>query len=119
MTWTANAIRAAVAVLAIVAVLAMLFAIRSCNSARDAGAAAKIERGRGEAAIDSGRDAVETIGNAAARETQIHDSVKDGTDAINDAPAGDSNDAADRAACRLRAYHDHPRCRALLEPGAK
>lgn len=114
-----NTFRIIIIVGAAMALLALIMAVRSCNSARDAGAAAKVERGRGEAAIESGRDAVETIGNAAARETQIHDSVKDGTDAINDAPAGDSNDVADRAACRLRAYHDHRRCRALLEPGAK
>lgn len=105
---------------AIAAVLALIIVpmvmLRSCRSARTAATEAKLNAGQAEAATESGRDAVDTIGNAAARETKIHTTVKDGTDAIAQAPAGDSNDAADRAACQLRSYRDLPRCRALFHP---
>ena len=79
----------------------------------------RLATGQAGAALQSGADAVETIGNAHAAETQTHAIVKDGQDAINAAPAGDSNDAANRAACRLRSYRDQPRCIALLGPVAK
>lgn len=116
----ANALRIAAAVLAVLAlVIVPLVVLRSCQSAGTGKTQAKLSQGQTDAAIASGQDAVETIGNAAARETEIDRSVKDGTDAINHAPAGDSNDAADRAACGMRSYRDLPRCRALLHPGAE
>ncbi len=105
---------------AIAAVLALIIVpmvtLRACQRASTAGTEAKLSAERAEAATESGRDAVDTVGNAAARETEIHTTVKDGTDAIAQAPAGDSNDAADRAACQLRSYRDLPRCRALFHP---
>lgn len=79
----------------------------------------RLATGQAGAALQSGADAVETIGNAHAAEIQTHAIVKDGQDAINAAPAGDSNDAADRAACRMRSYRNQPRCIALLGPVAK
>lgn len=101
---------------AVLMLLALGMALRSCQSARTAGTQARLSAGQGQAAIESGADAVDTIGNATARETDIHQTVKDATDAIAQAPAGDSNDAADRAACQLRTYRDLPRCRALHNP---
>lgn len=90
--------------------------LRSCEQARSAKTQADLAKGQAGAAVQSGHDAVETLGNAAAREAEIRDTVKDGTDAIEKAPAGDSNDAADRAACQLRSYRHQPRCIALLGP---
>lgn len=74
----------------------------------------KVQAGQTGAAIASGHDAVQTIGNTQARETKIQQTVKDGTDEIDKAPAGDSNDASDRAACRMRAYRHSPKCVALF-----
>lgn len=93
--------------------------LRSCDQARTAKTQADLAKGQAGAALQSGHDAVETLGNAGARENQIHATVKDGTDAIREAPAGNSNDAADRAACGLRSYRRQPRCIALLGPPAE
>lgn len=97
------------------ALVAGLIALRSCHSARTAATASR-QHG---AAIASGSDAVGTIGNAQAREEAIHQTVQEGIDAINQAPGGNSNDAADRAACRLRSYRRSGKCIALLGPVAE
>ncbi len=48
----------------LIAVLAGLFALRSCNTSRTASAEAHLATGQQGAAIESGRDAVQTLGNA-------------------------------------------------------
>lgn len=102
--------------LAVLLVGAILFGLSQCQRARTAGAEAKIAKGQASAAIESGKDAVETLGNATAREAGVRDAVKGGIDEIDRAPAGDSNDAADRATCRMHSYRHQPRCVALLGP---
>ena len=75
----------------------------------------KVQAGQIGAALASGHDAVQTVGNNQDRATEIKQAVKDGTDEIDKAPAGNSNDAADRAACRMRSYRNSPKCLALLK----
>jgi hypothetical protein len=106
-------------VLAAVAIVGTLVALRSCQSAQTARTESKLAKGQAGAALQSGSDAVETIGNASAREAEIHTTVQEVQNAINTAPAGDSNDAAVRAACRLRSYRHQPKCVALLGPVAE
>ncbi|WEJ98348.1 MAG: hypothetical protein P0Y59_15500 [Candidatus Sphingomonas phytovorans] len=103
----------------LIALLAGLLALRSCGTARKAATEARLAAGQRGAAIESGHDAVQTLGNAQAAERSIHETVKEGRDAINQAPGGDSNDAADRAACRLRSYRHSGKCIALLGPVAE
>ena len=103
----------------LIALLVGLIALRSCNTARTAGTETRVAMGQRGAAIESGSDAVQTIGNAQAAEQITHATVKEGTDAINQAPGGGSNDAADRAACRLRSYRHSGKCIALLGPVAQ
>ena len=98
--------------------IATVISIRSCAGVHSAKTETNLAVGQGAAAIASGADAVNTLGNAAANATQIHQTAKEGTDAIQAAPAGDSNDAADRAACRMRIYRNSPKCVALLGPAA-
>jgi hypothetical protein len=104
---------------AAVALIAGLLGLRSCKSAQTARTEAKLVKGQAGAALQSGSDAVETIGNASAREIEIHTTVQEGQNAINIAPAGDSNNAAARAACRLRSYRHKPQCVALLGPATE
>ena len=103
----------------LIALLFGLLALRSCNVARTARTEAHLATGQRGAAIESGSDAVQTLGNAQAAERATHATVKEGTDAINQAPGGDSNDAADRAACRLRSYRHSGKCIAMLGPVAE
>lgn len=113
-----NALRILAVTLIVLAAVALLW-LKSCSDERTAAAKAKLATEQQGAAIESGHDAVETIGNASARETDIHSTVKDGTDAIQNATPGDSNAAADRAACRLHSYRHTARCIALLGPAPK
>lgn len=79
---------------------------------------ARIAKGQTKAAVASGAEAATTMGNVMAAEAAIDRTVKEGTDAIDRAEAGDSNDAAERAACGMRAYRDSERCAALRGAGA-
>jgi len=116
--WLAKSAATIVFVLGIIALVATVISIRSCNTVQTATTEAKLATGQTEAAIESGADAVNTVGNAAANASEIHETAKEGTDAIQAAPAGNSNDAADRAACRMRIYRNSPKCVALLGPPA-
>ena len=106
-------------ILVAVLVAAGWFALSQWQHAHTAKAETSLAQQQGTAAIQSGADAVSTVGNEQARETDIHSTVKEATDAIAQAPAGNSNDAADRAACELRSYRHQPRCVALLGPVAQ
>lgn len=105
--------------LAVATVLAGFMAVKSCSDRQAAATREKLAVEQKGAALQSGKDAVETLGNATAREGNIHDTVKEGSDEIAKAPPGDSNAAADRAACRLRAYRNTSKCVALLGPVAE
>ena len=104
-------------VAAIIVVLGVLL-FDQWQRARGAETSERIAKGQRGAAIESGSDAVQTIGNTQASETETHQTVKDATNAINSAPAGDSNDTAERAACGLRAYRHTDRCITLLDPAS-
>jgi hypothetical protein len=119
MDWLAkNASKLLIGAAGIALVLALI-TMRSCSASQTARTETRLAAGQAGAAIESGTDAVQTIGNAQTNETEIHAIVKDSTDAIQAAPAGNSNDAADRAACRLRSYRNTGKCVALLGPVAK
>ncbi len=76
----------------------------------------KVDKGQGEAGIKAGESAVETVGNNADKARQTDQTVKEGTDAIEKATAGDSNDVALRESCRMRSFVNTDRCRKLLQP---
>lgn len=103
-------------IMAALLIAAGMFGWQQWQVLRGAKTEVKVQAGQTGAAIASGHDAVQTVGNTQARETEIQQTVKDGTDEIDKAPAGDSNDVADRAACRMRAYRHSPKCIALLGP---
>ena len=111
--WLAKTSSRIILVVVAVALVAAMFGLWSWQRQRGAKTEAKVAKGQSGAAMQSGADAVDTIGNAQARETSIDRTVKDGSDAIDAAPAGDSNDAALRAACGMRSYRDQPACAAL------
>ena len=116
--WLGKSVAAIVFVLGIIALITTVISIRSCSTMQTAKTEVKLATGQTEAAIESGADGVNTVGNSAANATKIHQTAKEGTDAIEAAPAGDSNDAADRAACRMRIYRHSPKCITLLGPAS-
>jgi hypothetical protein len=100
----------------IVLMVAIWFGFHEFSKSRTAGQQAELNKGQTDAAIKSGQDAVNTFGNEQAREGTIHDDVRTGTDEIGKAAGGNSNDAADRAACSMRTYRHTSKCVALLGP---
>lgn len=102
------------AVAAVVIVGLVMLAWNLWQTSRSAGQQSKVDRGQSDASIAAGKATVETLGNNQDRSDATGAIVKDGTDAIDAAPEGDRNAAADRAVCRMRAYRDTERCRALL-----
>ena len=105
------------AVLFALFLFAALLAMSQCRNAGVARTETKLSRGLEGAAVNSGAAAVEIVGNNQDRATATDDTVKEGTDAISSADPGDSNDAADRAACGMWTYRNSERCRRLLGAG--
>jgi predicted negative regulator of RcsB-dependent stress response len=120
MTWIRDNLRLAIGILIAVVVMVALavFGWNQWQATRGAKTQAALSKNQAGAALQSGADAVGTLGNVTAAEQDRQTQVKDGTNEIDHAPAGNSNDAADRAACRLRSYRTQPKCIALLGPVA-
>jgi len=101
-------------------VLALLFVgiltVQSCNSAKTAKTEARLSENQSEAALASGADAVETLGDQSGREDQTDALTRSNSDAIRKAPgAGDAvNPDLDALArerlCRYTVYLKHPDC---------
>lgn len=102
--------------LAIALVVVATFGYNRWQRERAAAAQSKVDRGQADAVSKAAGEAVETIGNNADKAAATDKMVREGSDAITNAPAGNSNDAALRASCRMRAYRDTDRCRKLLQP---
>lgn len=104
---------------ALLAIGIIVLTLSQCTSLFTAKQAARTAKGQAEASIDSGAEAMNTVSNVSAGDDRIDETVKGGRDEILSQPAGRSNDAALRAACRLRQYRDLERCAALrgADPG--
>lgn len=115
MDWiTKNIVRIAIGLVAVVLLLGFL-QLRSCQADRQRAAQSKVDRGQGEAGVDAGAEAGNTLGNVMETDRRIGEAVKGGRDEILSRPAGNSNDAAIRAACRMRSHCGDRRCAALRE----
>ncbi len=102
--------------------LGLLLALARCQGARTAGAEARLSKETAASAIESGQDAVNTVGAVSASEA-----ATDATGRKNDADirkaAGAGQvvpgavDAAGRASlCRRHAYRSDPRCLRQPDP---
>jgi hypothetical protein len=106
---------ALIIVLALALIFGTWFAYGAWQKSRASAIQSKVDQGQTKAAIEAGSVAVETVGNNADNATSIDKTVKEGTNEIGNAPAGDSNDAALRASCKLRSFINTDRCRQLLQ----
>lgn len=98
-------------------VLFVLFVTGTLRSMFTAKQEARVAKGQQGAATQAGGVAVNTMGNVMAADDEIDKAVKGGTDEIRTQPAGNSNDAAVRAACRMRVSPaDRERCARLRGP---
>lgn len=104
-----------VAILAAIALVAALltFGPSACTSYFSAKKQAEVSKGQAGAAIDSGAEAMNTVSDVEQNAAITRETTKEAQHEVESAPAGDSNDAADRAACRMRSYANSERCARL------
>ncbi len=101
--------------------LAGFLTVRSCQSASTAKTEAKLGRNQTEAAIASGADAVETVGDVGGRADAIDQTTKENTDAIRNAPGADAlvpagvDAVARERLCGRAVYRDTPACRSVVK----
>ncbi|WP_242183198.1 hypothetical protein [Sphingomonas sp. CARO-RG-8B-R24-01] len=115
-TWfAANAARIVFAI-GVVALITTVISIRSCRAAQTVKTEARLEAGQASAAVASGADAVNTVGNRAQEEEQTDAISRENDATIRNAegaatvvPAGVSG-AGISALCRRAAYAGDPRC---------
>jgi hypothetical protein len=112
--WLTKTVALVIAIALVVLLLAGLFAWHEWSVSRGEKVNARVDQGQAGAVSNASVEAIQTQGNNSDRAAATDATVKDGQDEINAAPSGNSNDAADRAACRMRAYRDTGRCRQLL-----
>ena len=90
--------------------------ISQLTSGNRAKVEAKLSRNQGTAAVESGRDAVNTVGEQQAAAEQVHEIGKENADAIRKAPGADASvDPASRIAilrslCRRSVNRERSEC---------
>lgn len=99
----------AVGILALV--LVTLFAVNQCSHRKTAAKQAEVAQGQAEASIDSGAEAINTASNVASSDDATDAQVAAAQAEIRAAAKGQKGKAAQRAACRFRAYKDTPQCK--------
>lgn len=103
--------------------VAVIGGVRSCQSAQTAKVEARLGKNQTGAALASGADAVETIGDQQGREAAADQLTRENADAIRNAPGADApvDPALDAVArerlCRRAAYRVRPEC--LQQPAAE
>lgn len=101
----------------VVALVILVLLLTQCGGG-DKATEAKLATEQGEAAIDAGAVATNTIGGVIANDSATATTVEEGITDVRKAPEADRGLAAQRAACRLRAYRDSERCASLRKAGA-
>jgi hypothetical protein len=114
--WFATTAGKAIAVLAFVALLVGLFALDRCQAARTAQTEAKLATGQADAAVQSGADAVNTVGNRMSADVATDTITQENRDAITKAEGASApvaapvRDAGLASLCRRAAYRRDPQC---------
>lgn len=120
--WLATTAGKLIAGLVVVLVVAGIFALDRCQAARTAHTEAKLATGQAGAAIQSGHDAADTIGNRMADDADTDAITRENADVIRnargaDAPVDPDADAAGlRSLCRRAAYRRDPQCVQHADP---
>ena len=98
------------------AVIAILLLLSQCEDSRRAAREADLNRGQGQAATESGRDAVGTVGAVAGRQAETDRTTRENENEIRNAPGADApvDPAVGRAGrdslCRRAAYRGSAEC---------
>ena len=103
--------RIALAVLCAVLMLSIVIVGPSmCSRMLSAEKESKLHKAEGRAAIDAGAEAMNAAAAVGSNAATTDERVRQGNEEIDKAPAGNSNDAALRAACGMRSYRNSEQC---------
>lgn len=106
---------------AILLVVGLALLVHSCDVSKSRGAQSRLDRAQTQATINSGADAVNTVGTVSSNEAQANDLTRSNDRDIRNAEGSNAvvnpaaRDAGLRALCLRRAYRDTPKCK-LLKP---
>ena len=106
----------------VVLLVAAIVVQRFCSATRTAKASASLATGQAGAAIESGHDAADTIGNRMANDADTDAITRENDDAIRNAEgaaapvAAPVRDAGLASLCRRAAYRGKPKCVQYADP---
>lgn len=115
-----NAVRIMVAIVFVALILGFM-TLRSCQAERTAKTQAKVSTGQAGAALQSGQDATNTVGNRMDADTAEDQQTRTNGDEIRKADGASApvaapvRDAGLTALCRRAAYRDNPRCKGMVK----
>jgi FtsZ-interacting cell division protein ZipA len=89
----------------------ILFGLNECRARQTADKQAEVSSEQGQASINAGATAINTVSNIASNDAATDASVAQGQSEIRSAPEGQKGKATRNAACRLKAYRDTPECK--------
>ena len=101
----------AIMALAAFVIAALIFGPAACNSIRGAKKQAEVSSEQGNASINAGAEAVNTIGNVSANAAATDDALDQGRGEVRAAPEGQKGKATVNAACRFKINRDKPACK--------
>ncbi|APR51978.1 hypothetical protein CA223_06885 [Sphingomonas koreensis] len=110
--------RRAIFILASVVAISLIFVfgVSQCQRAQNASTAAKVAKGQAGAAIESGGDAADTVGNRMAADAKTDAITQENRNAIQNAEGASApvaapvRDAGLASLCRRAAYRGDTRC---------
>jgi hypothetical protein len=120
--WLATTAGRATTALAIVALLVGLLALDRCQAARTARTEARLATGQADAAVQSGADAVNAVGNRMSADAAIDTITQENRDAITKADGASApvtapaRNAGLRSLCGRAAYRRDPKCVQYADP---
>lgn len=108
---------------AVLFLLTVIGGVHSCRMAATARTEARLQTNQTSAAIASGADAANTVGDVGARAADTDRTTMENADEIRSAPGADApvdrgvHDAGLRSLCKRAAYRGRPEC--LQQPAAE
>jgi hypothetical protein len=120
--WLTTTAGKVIATLAVFALLGALLTLDRCRAARTARAETELAIGQADAAVQSGADAANTVGNRMSADAAIDTMTQENRDAITKADGASAPVAAPvrnaglRSLCGRAAYSGNPRCVQHADP---
>lgn len=115
--WLTKTVARILAVVVIVLLIGTFLFLRQCSAERTAKTETKLATGQAGAAIQSGQDAVNTVGTVEGNSSSGDALTKANGDTILNAQGANAvvaapvRDAGIAALCRRPSYRDNPRCK--------